>query len=227
MKKSTAGRWLICMLLCILCGSAAHSESLQSNKDAELPAYTIADDVLTWYSENNENRSFTVPEGVKEIGSGAFLGNQYLEEVVLPENVLVISESAFEQCRALKHVDFPQTLLFIGSSAFSGCINLEAITLPSNLLVIGDCAFTETGSLGTVVIPEKLRVLGDGAFRKSKIAELVILPCWDIYISDDLVDEDAECTIVLRTGERAFAELIVERYGDGGMVKVVVEEGEE
>ena len=44
---------------------------------------------------------------------------------------------------------------------------------------------------------------------------------------DDLVDEDAECTIVLSRRGSAFAELIVERYGDGGMVKVVVEEGEE
>lgn len=70
-------------------------------------------------------------------------------------------------------------------------------------------------------------MLGDGAFRKSKIAELVLLPCWGIYMSDDLVDEDADCTIVLSTGENTFAELIVERYGDRGMVKVVVEEGEE
>lgn len=46
-------------------------------------------------------------------------------------------------------------------------------------------------------------------------------------MSDDLVDEDADCTIVLSTGENTFAELIVERYGDRGMVKVVVEDGEE
>ncbi len=95
---------------------------------AEIEAYGMKDPVPVTVVRssddirmNNTITSVTIPEGIREIGYGAFAGYTALEEIVIPESVLII-----------------------GDDAFSGCVNLEGVTLGSNVKYIGENAFATT-----------------------------------------------------------------------------------
>lgn len=231
MRKISFRILTICLLLCSLCCTVSYCDETRIIHDMDNTQqnaeYTIFDGVLTWYSEYNTNTSFSVPDGVKEIGEGAFIGNNYLEEIIFPEGLLVIGDDAFDSCTKLKTVQFPESLLFIGGGAFESCWGLTDLQLPSKLLVIGNSAFAETGELGEVIIPKRVEVIGESAFMMSHVRKIVILPNNAIYISDDLVNYDADCTIVLTTEESDFAELIIIRYSTSESVHVVICESSE
>lgn len=104
-----------------------------------------ADGTLLTYPMKLENASYTVPEGVKAIGAGAFFNNMALENVVLPEGVLTIGERAFDHCENLKTAAMPESLISIGESAFKNCDNLRDINLPGTVTWIDEEAFYNVG----------------------------------------------------------------------------------
>ena len=102
-----------------------------------------------------------VPEGVREIGDGAFAGERIwcrsalIEDrgvwhrreppvcVVLPKSVTTISKSAFMENRRLRTVVVPHTIRLVDDHAFAGCTSLENIDLPRSVElgsdVFADC----------------------------------------------------------------------------------------
>ena len=74
-----------------------------------------------------------IPEGVKSIGTNAFMDNTDIEEVVLPESLVSIEDYAFAGCTGLKKIKFSQGLKKIGSFSFFGCESLEDIAFPDSL----------------------------------------------------------------------------------------------
>ena len=122
------------------------------------------------YPAGRKEESFTIPEGIKIIHDGAFLGAESLKNVnfpstlkyvgagafeycagltniVLPEGTELIYENAFADCTSLSSVQFPDSLKGVGSRAFYACPNLKEITIPSNCKTIGEYAFGYTDGI--------------------------------------------------------------------------------
>lgn len=122
--------------------------------------------VLSVYPAAKEETRYTVPSGVVSLGSGAFCGNDHIEEVNLPEGLTAISSEAFKGCENLAAVKLPSTLVEIGSSAFYGT-NLTGIDLPMGVRKVGDNAFAATYSLADAVIPASVLNMGESIFYYS------------------------------------------------------------
>ncbi|MCQ4672836.1 leucine-rich repeat protein [Lactonifactor longoviformis] len=106
-----------------------------------------------------------IPEGVTEIGPGAFQNNTSLQNVTIPQSVEKIDRNAFRGCAQLEKVEFPMTNLELGEFAFYGCSSLSGILeFPENLSSIRKGAFQGCSGLEGVILPEYLAEIGDNAF---------------------------------------------------------------
>lgn len=102
--------------------------------------FIIENGVLTKYT--GPGGTIVLPNGLREIGCGAFSGRRDLEgDVVIPEGVEIIRESAFYDCIKLRSVTLPESLLTIEFHAFLDCRSLTEITLPPNVHEVGQWAF--------------------------------------------------------------------------------------
>ena len=131
---------------------------------------------------------------VEEIGDGAFMGNEYLSEIVLPEGLKKISDFTFALCTSLKRVVLPSTVTEIGQYAFRSCESLYTINL-ENVKVFGEYAFYNAIKTYTTAVDlssaekvekyafsnsliycpitaQSLTEIGEGAFSKTYITSL-------------------------------------------------------
>ena len=113
-----------------------------------------------------------IPEGVTEIGAGAFSGSS-LKEVVLPSTLRKIGDSAFRGTQ-LTRLTLPEGITDIGSSAFSGS-SLKEVVLPSTLTQIGNSAFSGT-QLKDITLPTSVTTIGSGAFGSIDSLSSVVIP---------------------------------------------------
>ncbi len=109
--------------------------------------YTMQNKVLVSVRNNYEG-VFTIPDGVTEIGDGAFKNCTGITGIVF-NGVTVIGDEAFEGCTGLKEITFPEAIRTIGNSAFEDCENLVAVTFTpdtrnSAVQSIGNHAFFGT-----------------------------------------------------------------------------------
>ena len=147
--------------------------------------------------------SLIIPEGVKEIGEGAFedcnnltgtlslpstlrgisrsaFGScKFTCELLLPQNLNSIGECAFGSCRGLYgNLILPEGLSEIEKAAFSDCPNLSGdLNIPKNVKKIKDGAFDNCYGLnGRLILPEGLEYIGECAFRDCRFRGPLILP---------------------------------------------------
>ena len=93
-----------------------------------------------------------LPEGIKEIASGAFqksglreiYGEEPLTSITLPSGLETIDAYAFDQCKELTKVVVPESVTKIEGSAFINCEKLSDITLPRSLKDFSIYSFEET-----------------------------------------------------------------------------------
>ncbi|MCH5163875.1 MAG: leucine-rich repeat protein [Clostridiales bacterium] len=114
------------------------------NGGSENPVYYSEDGVLfhsadreialELYPMGKTDRSYSIPEGVTEIGLRAFDGAK-INKVNVPGSVTVISQRAFANCANLSSVIFKKGSddLVIENWAFENCTSLTSITLPARL----------------------------------------------------------------------------------------------
>lgn len=100
--------------------------------------------ILTAVQKNQERSSYRVAENTRAIGSNAFEGQMYLEEVLLPDTVTIIGEEAFASCQNLKSIRLSSSLQEIEQDAFRGCVHLERLELPASLRMLGRRSVTDT-----------------------------------------------------------------------------------
>ncbi len=91
--------------------------------------------------------SVKIPDGVTEIGVGAFEGCKSLASVVIPEGVTKIGGYAFDGCSSLASVVIPAGVTEIDESAFEGCTSLASVVIPAGVTEIGWQAFFGCPSL--------------------------------------------------------------------------------
>lgn len=113
-----------------------------------------------------------LPEGLKQIGAGAFSGSEIVS-LVLPEGITEIGDYAFYDCKSLKSVVLPSTLKKIGKGAFGGCSSLIVMDLSeTNLVEISEACFAGCGSLAEVKISSATTSVAKEAFRGTRISML-------------------------------------------------------
>ena len=148
--------------------------------------------------------TFTIPDGITDIYSGAFYGAS-VDEVVIPALVKSVGENAFS-ASSLSKVTFANNRindLAIDKQAFAGCAGLEAVVFEANTpevavtgkISVGEEAFLPAEDvvckLATVTIGDGVNVslIGARAFAgQTKLTEIVY----------------GENSVVTEIGEHAF-----------------------
>ena len=150
---------------------AAYGQSISdSTRIIELKSddFVIENGVLVNYAGNAEE--VRVPEGITEIGRGAFQNNKTIKKVILPDEVITIGAYAFAGCSSLESINMPKKVEVIGDKAFYGCGSLSgSLLLPDHLVSIGASAFYNCTSLtGNLNIPDSITSIGKSAFFNCK-----------------------------------------------------------
>ncbi len=146
---------------------------------ADENGFVIFNDILFCYAGNDEH--VIIPNGVKSIGSRAFvvnmfLGCQSLKSVTIPDGVTKIGESAFSYCSNLTSVTIPNSLTGIGKWAFMGCKSLTNLTIPMSVTSIGSATFQGCSSLRDITIPEGVSEIGGSTFKSCSSLVNVTIP---------------------------------------------------
>lgn len=120
----------------------------------EMGYYAV--DAYPWSEYAKEVKHIVLPEGLLNIGEGAFRNFLVLEDVNIPSTVAEIEAYAFEKCASLKKLTFKSGLLGIRMEAFSGCSSLEQVNIPDTVTTIDSRAFYFCTSLKEICLPRVL-----------------------------------------------------------------------
>ena len=121
-------------------------------------------------------RRIIFPEGVVEIGNGAFSYCIYLEEINIPSTLRRLNKYSFSECIRLKTdpLVFPEGMEEIADLAFLNCRSLTGeVVLPSTMKTIGNGSFFSC-KITNVNLPEGLREIGNAAFYACRLKEIHI-----------------------------------------------------
>lgn len=134
--------------------------------------------------------TFTIPDSVQRLASGAFYSNQKVQKVVFGKGITKVDSSLFCDCAALKEVDMsaatgltssfsssmfvncaaiekvilPESVTALPMRMFDGC-GLKEFAIPSTVATVGNYSFTDCTSLKKVFIPKGITSIGTGAFN--------------------------------------------------------------
>lgn len=118
---------------------------------------------LICYPAGRTGESFTVPDSVEVIASGAFAFNASLQSVSLGY-VREIGERAFMSCTSLSGVSLPETVETVYEEAFYGCTGLQTLEIAEGVQTFGDNAFAGCTALARVEFPNSMSEVGRAAF---------------------------------------------------------------
>ena len=124
-----------------------------------------------------EEIAVTIPDGITEIGTGAFQNNQTIVSVELPDSIISIGDYAFSGCVSLEHINLPNNLTQIGQSAFKNCSVVKMdMNLPESVQIIGPQAFYGCAGIeGEIRIPDSVKSIGEGTFFGMGLVDSLIL----------------------------------------------------
>lgn len=117
---------------------------------------------IVYYPEGREDKTYTLPETVTELGEYCFHYTN-IETLSLPKKLKKINNRAFYGASKLKEVVLPTGLESIGSGAFYYCENLTEIAIPDSVVSLGDYCFSSCYNLKNVHLGSGLNELGDSA----------------------------------------------------------------
>ena len=117
------------------------------------------------------NREITLPDGIVNLGYGAFEECSSLKSINIPQGITTIESNVFSGCSSLENINIPDNVTSIKENAFRGCSSLKdsSIKLSDNITEIGNYAFSGC-ALKNFVLPETVIDVGDGLFYG----------CWDL-----------------------------------------------
>lgn len=118
---------------------------------------------LVLYPPGAESETYTVPDGVTKINSGAFSYNENLSEIIIPDSTVQIDDYAFFFAKALHKVQFGSQIKSIGNYSFYGT-KLRGAQIPYGTESIGDYAFKNCDALSNIDIPGTVKQIGENAF---------------------------------------------------------------
>ena len=188
---------------------------------------------LKQYPAGRSETTYTIPDSVTYIESGAFSGCTSLSSIEIPDSVTYIETWVFDGCTSLSSINIPDSVTYIGDSAFEGCEKLAAINVSSennNYASIDGVLFNKDktelkqypiGRSETYTIPDSVTYIGDSAFDGCTNLSSVEIPDSVTRIGDYAF---YECTSlssinipdsVTAIGESAFHETQLMENQDG------------
>lgn len=118
---------------------------------------------LLLYPRAELQSSYTIPNGVERIGSGAFAGSKHLKEVIIPESVEWLHQRCFSGSGLLA-VDIPDEVQYMGNSVFQSCASLSEVKLSKRFTQIPINTFKKCISLKSIFLPAGINWLNSRAF---------------------------------------------------------------
>lgn len=147
-----------------------------------------ADMSIIWlYPAKKAGDSYTIPDGVRGIGGGAFYGAA-VKTVTLPESIVAIDSYAF--CEStVENVNLPNSIVQIGEQAFAGT-NITELVLPEKIIAIYDGLAAFSKKLQKVTIPADVRTIENHAFNRCESLTTItckggVAPEIDTYWDDN------------------------------------------
>lgn len=129
--------------------------------------------------------SYTVPDGVTRIETGAFMVSQ-LSEIQLPDSLESIGDSAFLGCENLTSLHLPARVRSIdGHNVFATCPQLRLTVSPENthISVIDDILYGDQSLIycpswktGSVTVPDNVTAIVDFGFSYCSQVTEILLP---------------------------------------------------
>ena len=114
-----------------------------------------------------------MPEGVTEIGEGAFANCRALEKIKLPKSLSRLGEKAFASCPSLREAEMPEEIAEIGGGLFDGC---RALADEEGFVIIDGVCYGCQRTAFELVLPAGVRAVASGAFRDGAGYRGVTLP---------------------------------------------------
>ena len=108
--------------------------------------------------------SVHIPDGVREIGEGAFKYCNNLTSVHMPNSVERIGTCCFDSVGKMKELTLSSNLKVIPRTSFTNCKSLKTLTIPEGIVQIEMDAFALCDSLENVQLPSTLHTLERGVF---------------------------------------------------------------
>lgn len=105
-----------------------------------------------------------------------FYEKDNLEEVALPNSLRTIGEGAFIGCDGLKGIMIPENVYQIDAYAFRGCTSLETVLIKGQLTSLQGMIFYDCTSLKIVEFAEGITRLTDRMFGNCVSLETITLP---------------------------------------------------
>ena len=113
--------------------------------------------------------TFTIPDGTKTIGIGAFYNASDVNVFIFPDTVESIEEAAFDGCSSVEEFNIPDSVKKIGSYAFASCKKLRSFKVPEGITSLEPSTFSWCKELHHVYMPQGLQTIGKGCFSSSEL----------------------------------------------------------
>lgn len=139
----------------------AVDDNLDGYSEVEVNLGTTIDTRLKTLIERPYNVPFEIPDGITEIGNGAFYLCRF-NKVVIPNSVTKIGHTAFKDSQQLTECVLPDSITEIGANTFIGCFNLTSnnFHIPTNLKIIPANFISECEKItGTINLPSSITTL--------------------------------------------------------------------
>lgn len=155
---------------------------------------------LIYYPDKLENKTYEIPQGIREIGEQAFFECGNLTEIILPDSLTKIGSNAFSWCSNLTEITIPDSVVFIGINPFSDCGNLKKINVSKDhpaFSVIDNALFDNMekklicypagAEEGEYAVPEGTVIIGDQAFYHCENIYEIMLPDSVTHIGNNAI----------------------------------------
>lgn len=134
-------------------------------------------------------RQTTIPETAEAIGDYAFAYRLARPALSLPQSIKRIGKGAFLGCDNLKYVYVPENATFIGRDAFAYCHSLSEVYIFGNIETISHSTFYDCTRLTTVFIPDCVKHIDYNAFGGCVNLKQINTPKMLERVADNAFDE--------------------------------------
>ena len=153
------------------------SDNINYSSDSNGILFNKSKTLLIAYPAGRIEGSYTIPNTVRTIGSGAFNAATYLKSLTIPISVISLGQCIVTNAAIQTIIFTPGSqLTSIRDSAFLGASGLISITIPSSVQSIGAYSFLSTISLLSITIPSSVTSIGASAFQNATSLKSITIP---------------------------------------------------